>query len=75
MYTGVEDQKLEYYKVGAALFGVDIDGKKKEENVFEFKDPSEYENMTMEERKKLTETMMGAHKNWAQQEGLKDADS
>mgnify|MGYP007070631374 CR=1 FL=1 len=57
----IEEQKLEYYKIGAALFGIDVDGKakkKKEENIFEFKDPSEYEGMTMEEREKLTEAVL-----------------
>lgn len=29
-----------------------------------FRDPKEYEHMPMEERRRLTEKMMGKHKRW-----------
>ncbi len=66
-------QKAEFdkLKIQAAFFGVNLDGETKkekkavkEENVFTFKDPKEYEHMVPEERKKLTEKMMGKHKEW-----------
>ena len=53
----------------AALKGVDLNKvtKKKGSKVktyadFEFQSPEEYQNMSMEERKALTEKMMGKHK-------------
>lgn len=59
-------------KIRAAFFGVDIDKNtkeqnkvKKEENNFMFKDPKEYKDLSVEEKKELTEKMMGAHQNWA----------
>jgi len=30
-----------------------------------FRDPAEYEKMSEEERKKLTDKMMGQHQRWA----------
>lgn len=75
MFNGIEEQKLDYYKLGASLFGIDLDKevkKKKEENEMLFKDPSEYENMSREERQALTDKMMGYYKNWATKERLAD---
>ena len=43
----------------------EVSGKKGEVQrspVFEFKSPEEYENMSKEERKELTQKMMGTHK-------------
>jgi len=52
--------------------GIDVDKsvatetkKKEQSSTFEFKDPKEYENMSKEERKTLTEQMMKQHKTWA----------
>ena len=45
--------------------GVDVEKevkKAKEKKAFTFQSPDEYEKMPMEERKKLTEKMMGKHK-------------
>jgi hypothetical protein len=65
-YNGIEEQKSEYFKIAAALFGVDTDKKvEKEEDTFTFQDPSEYEKMNPEKRKSLTEKMMNQHKQWA----------
>ena len=73
-------QKAEFdkLKIRAAFFGVNLEedskkkpkeqrkkGKKKED-VFMFKDPSEYENMSEEERKKLSEEMMSKHRQWSE---------
>jgi hypothetical protein len=53
----------------AGVHGINLNeegkkGKSQESSseVFEFKSPEEYENMSMEDRKKLTEKMMGQHK-------------
>jgi len=39
--------------------------KEKEEEVFIFKDPKEYEHLSMEERKELTKKMKLKHQVWA----------
>jgi hypothetical protein len=65
MYTGIEEQKSEYFKIGAALFGIDLNKetvKKKETNRMIFKDPSEYADMSDEEKKALSKEMMGHYK-------------
>jgi len=53
----------------ASLQGIDLNevaGKKKVESkstpAFEFQSPGEYENMSIEARKALTQKMMGKHK-------------
>lgn len=54
----------------AALRGVDLEkeaGTKTEKKynppgMFEFKSPEEYQNLSMEERVKLTQEMIGKHK-------------
>lgn len=76
MFKGIEEQKLDYYKLGASLFGVDLEKeskKREEENRMLFKDPSEYNNMSEEEKQTLTDKMMGHYKKWANKEGLTDA--
>lgn len=40
---------------------------KKDDENFMFKDPKEYEHLSMEERKALTKKMMGKHRTWVNQ--------
>ena len=59
----------------AAIHGIDIDKAKKEKkeaDSFLFRDPKEYEHLSEEERKELTEKMLGKHKGWADQESPLD---
>jgi hypothetical protein len=68
-------QKAEFdkLKIQAAFFGVNLDEKgetkvkkkKDKEDDFMFKDPKEYEKMEPEERKRLTDKMVGQHQKWA----------
>lgn len=66
------EAEFDKLKIRAAFFGVDLEDKKggtpikhkKEEDDFTFKDPSEYKDMTKEEREKLTDQMMGKHRKW-----------
>lgn len=52
----------------AAMAGINLNKemkkaeKKEEGRMFQFKDPKEYEKMTEEERKKLTNKMLGQHR-------------
>ena len=57
----------------AAIHGIDTKGgdKKKDADQIEqkqglplFRDPSEYEGMTQEEKNKITQEMMGKHRGW-----------
>lgn len=48
----------------------DLDEAEKQQELPVFRDPSEYDNMSEEERKKLTEQMMSKHKSWVNQESL-----
>ena len=60
----------------AAIHGIDIDKAKKEKeeaDSFLFRDPKEYEHLSMEERKALTEEMLGKHKGWEDREGMDKA--
>ena len=61
----MQEEKLARFKERAIFFGVNVDeeiAKKEKEEPFVFKDLSEYENMTQEEKQELTDTMMNAHK-------------
>ena len=42
----------------------DLDKKEKEQDLPLFRDPSEYDEMSNEEREKLTNQMMSKHKKW-----------
>lgn len=61
--------EFEKLKIKAAFFGVNLDDKKeikhKEKDSFLFKDPSDYDGMTVDERKELTNKMVGQHQKWA----------
>lgn len=53
----------------AGLHGVDLNAEVKKKgkaktdpDVFQFRSPEEYEHLPMEERKKLTQEMLGAHR-------------
>lgn len=62
----------------AAIHGIDIDKAKKEKkeaDSFLFRDPKEYEHLSKEERKALTEEMLGKHKGWGGQEKPLDKSS
>lgn len=70
LFEEADKEKYQDFKFMAALHGVDLDKPSKgsavsttsvTEDEFAFKDPSEYEHMTDEERKKETEKMM---KHW-----------
>lgn len=68
LFEHYQKEEVNKFKLRAALFGVNIDGEQKkseETGLPQFKDPKDYENMSVEERKKLTEKMMKAHKKWA----------
>lgn len=68
LYEHYQKEELDKFKLRASLFGVSFDDKKKKEtdqSDFMFKDPEEYKNLPIEERKKLTEKMMRNHKKWA----------
>ncbi len=62
----------------AAIHGIDIDKAKKEKEKeeadgFLFRDPKDYEHLSMEEREKLTQEMLGKHKGWEDREGMDKA--
>jgi hypothetical protein len=64
----LQKSEIAKIKMRAAFFGIDLDKSEKkteEKNIFEFKDPAEYKNMTQEEKEELTKKMMGKHKAWA----------
>jgi len=53
----------------AGLHGIDLDAEVKKKgkaatdtSTFQFRSPEEYDHLPMEERKKLTQEMLGAHK-------------
>ena len=52
------EEKKEKFRIEALLRGIDIDKVGKEEEVL-FKDPSSYEKMSEEDKKKKTEEMKG----------------
>jgi len=55
------ERKEEELKFLAAIHGVKVKGKAKE-SAFMFRDPKEYEHMSMKERKEITEKMKKVHK-------------
>jgi len=68
LYEYHVERTLEEMRFQANIHGAKIEGDKgssKEEDKSQtpiFKDPSAYENMTMEQRKELTEKMLTSHK-------------
>lgn len=69
-------RKNENFKFLAAIHGIDLDKEKGTEttksssNTLEFKDPSEYEHMTDEEKEELTLRMKGGHMRAIQSSGF-----
>lgn len=70
-------RKNEDYKFLAAINGIDLDKENKKEgtgtkssNTLEFKDPSEYEHMSDEEKDELTLRMKGGHMRAIQSSGF-----
>ncbi len=69
LWKALQEENYRKLKERAAFFGVDLDKeaeKNKEDSMYLFKDPKEYEKMTVEERQKLTDKMMSQHKGWAE---------
>jgi len=69
LYLHTLKRQMEKFKFEAAVHGVDLDKESsksipKKKSDFEFKSPEEYEKLPEEERKKLTEKMIGTHKKW-----------
>jgi len=66
MYEHYQKEEIDRYKIKAAMLGAKFEEEeKKKEDDFVFKDPKEYEGLSVKERKDLTERMMGKHKQWA----------
>lgn len=72
LYHNIQIIKLREFKIQASLHGAEIKGERstkemaqEHENVPLFRDPSEYEAMTQEDRDKETQRMMGLHKRWS----------
>lgn len=76
LFNSAIKRKNDDYKIIGAFHGVEIgDGEKsvpKSElpqgttaKTFVFGDPDSYKNMDQNEKQKLTETMMGNHKQWS----------
>lgn len=77
MYCHAQDREVKKIKFEAVLHGAEIKDtpqsatvEEKKENVFIFRDPNEYEKMSVEKRKSLTQKMMGMHKRWASETPL-----
>lgn len=68
MFSHLQEEEYNKWKLQAALVGVDVEKAKQETkktDSFTFKDPSEYANLTKEQKKELTDKMMGRHRQWA----------
>lgn len=82
LFDHIQKRKLDDLKFQCRIHGIDPDGKQKQSrsrsssqptanpDVPLFGDPSQYDNMSQEERNALTARMMGAHKRWNQNKGL-----
>jgi len=82
MFEHIMERKNNEYRFFAALQGIDLDkelkkkGQKTQSQDLDdqqskqdlplFRDPEEYDNMSQEERDRLTQEMMSQHKNWAE---------
>ena len=73
--------KAQEYKIVGAFHGVSFDDKKaipsdqlpegvSDARKFVFGDPNSYKNLGQEEREKLTQEMMGNHKQWSSGGGI-----
>jgi hypothetical protein len=66
MYNEYQESEYNRFVMEAKLRGVDIEkeaNKEKQQSVFQFKDPSEYEKLDKEKRRDLTDQMLGRHKS------------
>lgn len=76
MFRQAQERESDRLKIEAALHGIDLDKEnkkakeKQEDEKFLFKDPSEYEKMTKEEREELTRKMMQHHVKFFEKVGL-----
>jgi len=61
LFEHSHERKEEEIKFLAAIHGVKVKERAKE-SAFMFRDPKEYEHLTMKERKELTEKMKNAHR-------------
>jgi len=70
LYEHCQKREVEHFRAEAALHGAKIELPKTrmevKEDTFAFRDPGEYKHLPDEEKKRLTEKMMGAHKRWSQ---------
>jgi hypothetical protein len=72
LYGNLQQERLDYIKIAGSFLGIDLDKEtKKTKTVDEgiFQDPQSYEKFSPEERKEMTERMMGKHKNWVKSLG------
>ncbi len=79
MFEHCSKEKLNEYKFFAGIQGIDLekhidkqssqysslDEQQKKQELPLFRDPSEYDDLSEEEKEELTKKMMGHHKNWA----------
>lgn len=70
LFEDYQERQMQERRFQAAIHGINLekemkkqDNKKTEEKTFMFGDPKEYEKMSKEEKKDLTEKMMGKHKS------------
>lgn len=83
MYEHIMERKYNEHRFLAGVHGIDLDkelGKKgqktesetlddqqKKQDLPLFKDPDEYDNMSEEERERITQEMKSKHKSWVKQ--------
>lgn len=76
LYEHAARREYDRFKLQASLAGIDLEGEtefgeieprpsSKKENLWVFKDPSEYEHLSQEEKEELTRKMKGVHQQWA----------
>lgn len=66
LYNSHQESEYNRFVLDAKLKGVDVEKeirKAEKEKSFKFQDPKDYESMSVEERRKLTEQMKGQHKD------------
>jgi len=71
LYEHLQHIKFRDYKIQASLHGVEIKDSGRKEKAKEdpkvplFRDPSEYDRMSAEQKDLETQRMMGLHKRWS----------
>lgn len=73
LFEELQKIKQEEFRIQAALQGVDLskDTQSPSSDNMMFKDPSEYDDLSEEERENLTQEMMSKHKGWVNKSGIK----